>query len=124
METYDAQQSAGFLAVIAGFGIFGLVMGLVFHLFVGYCFKLMAEKTGHQDSAGLWWIPIANLLIPIRIAGKPNWWLVLYLIPVVNLIVHIIVMMAVAEARKKESWWGLVAVFVGIVGIPYLAFSE
>ncbi len=125
METYDPNMSAGAAAAVGiGAMIFGLVIGLIVHFFYGYCFKMMAEKTGHSESAGLWWIPIANWLIPLRIAGKPGWWLILFLVPFVNFIVLIIVFMKVAEARGKESWWGIVAAFVSIVGIPYLAFSE
>ncbi|MBS1911548.1 MAG: signal peptidase I [Bacteroidetes bacterium] len=121
MENYNQTVSTGLLA---GFGIAYFVFLLLVHLFYGYCLKMIAEKTGNGDQAGIWWVPFFNLLIPIRIAGKPSWWIILFLIPIVNIVVAIIVMMAVAEARKKESWWGIIAVLFSIVGIPYLAFSE
>lgn len=115
-------------AVGAGIGIammmFMFVLGLAFHLFLGYCFKKMAEKTGNEESAGLWWIPLINWLIPLRIAEKPTWWLILLIVPFANLIVLFIVWTAVAEKLGHESWWGIIAVVFGIVGIPYLAFAE
>lgn len=115
-------------AVNAGLGIglllFFLVIGLAFHLFIGYCYKRIAEKSGRTESAGLWWIPIVNFLIPIHVAGKPSWWIVLFLIPGVNIVVSIIVWMAVAEALGRENWWGIIAALFGIIGIPVLAFSD
>lgn len=117
-------NQTGALAFSAGILIFMLVIGLAVHLFFGYCFKQIALKTGHEEDAGLWWIPIVNLLIPIRVAGKPGWWLLLMLVPFVNIVVNIIIWMAVAEARGKENWWGIVAALVSIVGIPYIALSD
>ncbi len=123
MYDQDAANAVG-----AGFGIafllIMLLMALAFHLFFGYCFKRIALKSGHEDSAGLWWIPIANYLIPIYVAGKPGWWLILFLIPGVNIVASIIVWMAVAEALGRENWWGIIAALFGIVGIPVLAFSD
>lgn len=123
MYNQDAANAVGAGIGIA-FLVFIIVMGLAFHLFFGYCFKRIAEKSGHEESAGLWWIPIVNYLIPIRVAGKPGWWLVLFIIPGVNIVAGIIVWMAVAEALGRENWWGIIAALVGIIGIPVLAFSD
>jgi hypothetical protein len=69
-------------------------------------------------------VPILNILILLKVANKPAWWLVLYIIPFVNFVVSILVMMEVAKARGKEAIWGLVAALLPIVGLPYLAFSD
>jgi hypothetical protein len=123
MNEYQMNET-GIIAFLAVFWIFFMVIFLAMNLFFGYCFKQIALKTGHEEDAGLWWIPFINLLIPIRVAEKPSWWLLLFLIPGVGHIVGVIVFMAVAEARGKENWWGIIAVFVQIVGIPYLAFAN
>ncbi|MEP7218021.1 MAG: hypothetical protein ABI876_03845, partial [Bacteroidota bacterium] len=69
--------------------MFGFWLAVV--LFYGYCLKLIAEKTGHGDETGLWWLPVANWLIAIRIAGKPDWWLLLYFVPPIIPIVHVVI---------------------------------
>ena len=99
-----------------------MLMGIGVYLFFGICLKKIAEKTGHQDVAKWWWVPIMQMLIPVRVAGKSDIWILLLLF--IPLIPSIIVYMAVAEARGKESWWGIVAVIFPVLGIPYLAFSE
>lgn len=121
--TYMTEQ--GMWAVIAGMIIWVVIVSLIVHLFMGFCWKKMAEKTGHQESAGLWWIPIVNLLIPVRIAGKPGWWILLMLfVPIANIITMFIVFMAVAEKLGKENWWGIIAVLFPLIGMTYLAFAD
>ena len=47
-------------------------------------------------------------------------------IPIVNIIISIIVWMAVAEARGKPNWIGILMIvpFVNIIIPGYLAFSQ
>ena len=97
----------------AGLG-FGLIM--VFLVFAAACYVYMAlalqtiaDKT-KTDNSWLAWIPIANMVLMLNVAKKPIWWIVLFFIPVVNIIFIIIVWMAMAEARGKPSWWGILMI--------------
>lgn len=108
---------------IGGMMIFILVLALAFHLFFGYCFKRIAEKAGNDDT-GIWWIPLANYLLVLRAAGKPAWWLILLLIPFVNIITMFIVWIEVSRNLGHGTAWGVIAVLVSIIGIPYLAFAN
>jgi len=47
------------------------------------------EKAGQSGWAIL--IPIYNVYILLKIAGRPGWWLLLYFIPAVNIVIAIIV---------------------------------
>jgi Family of unknown function (DUF5684) len=47
-------------------------------------------KAGKPGWAAL--IPIYNLIVLLQIVGKPAWWLLLFLIPGVNLIVLILIL--------------------------------
>jgi len=112
---YDSQVSTGLLA---SFGIAYLLFLLVVYVFFAYCIKMIAEKTG--ESSNLWWLPIANLFILGRVAGKSGAFGLLAAIPLVN----IVLWMEVAKRRGKDQVWGIIAGLVGIVGIPYLAFTD
>jgi hypothetical protein len=97
----------------AGLG-FGLIM--VFLVFAAACYVYMAlalqtiaDKT-KTDNSWLAWIPIANMVLMLNVAKKPIWWIVLFFIPIVNIIFIIIVWMAMAEARGKPSWWGILMI--------------
>lgn len=112
------------LALLAGLGIFYFVIFLVFYLYFGICYMQIAKKT--QTPNTWWaWIPILNILLFVKIAGKPWWWVLLLLIPLVNIIISIILWMEVAKKRGKPDWVGIL-IIVPVVGffIPaYLAFS-
>jgi hypothetical protein len=57
-----------------------------------------------------------------QIAGKPLWWIILLLIPIVNLVIIILTYLAMAEARGKPAWMGLLCIIW--IGFPILAFSD
>jgi hypothetical protein len=53
-------------------------------------------------------------------------WIVLFLIPLVNIVFIILVWMGIAEARNKPNWWGiLIIVPVANIIVPgYLAWAD
>ena len=93
----------------AGLIIFCLVIGVGLYVYMALALQTIANKTKTENS-WLAWIPIANLVLMLNIAKKPIWWLVLFLIPIVNIVIAIMVWMAVAEARGKPSWWGVLTI--------------
>ena len=80
------------------------------------------EKAGEPGWASL--IPVYNLIVMLRIAGKPLWWLILLFIPLVNLIVFILVGLATAERFGKGAGFGLGLTFLGFIFYPVLAFGD
>jgi hypothetical protein len=85
----------------------------------------IAAKT-NTPNGWLAWIPIANIILMLNIARKPIWWIVLFLIPLVNIVMIILVWMGVAEARNKPSWWGILIIvpIVNLIVPGYLAWSD
>ena len=110
-----------------GAGIFGfiLIIGLLGYVYHALAFQTIAQKTNTKNG---WfaWIPILNLILALNIAGKPIWWIILFFIPVVNIVIVVIVLMAIAEARNKPSWWGILWIIppVSIIVPGYLAWSD
>ncbi len=53
-------------------------------------------------------------------------WLILFLIPLVNIVVSIIIWMKIAEMRGKPSWLGILWIIppIGLIVVGYLAFSD
>jgi hypothetical protein len=97
----------------------------VFYIYAAVCVMKIAEKTNTPDA---WWawVPILNVVLLIKIAGKPLWWILLLIIPLVNLIILILVWIAVCEARQKSPALviGLLLPVVNLVVLGYLAFSD
>ena len=95
--------------------------------YVYYSFSLMtiADKTGTPNS---WfaWLPFLNVYLMCRVASRPGWWLLLFFIPLVNIIMLVVVWMGIAEARGFTGWWGILMIvpLVNIIVPGYLAFTD
>lgn len=79
-------------------------------------------KAGQPGWASI--IPIYNLYVMCKIAGRPGWWVILMLIPLVNFIILIIVFIDIAKAFGKGVGFGLGLVFLGIIFFPILGFGS
>ena len=52
-------------------------------------------------------IPIYNTYLMIKVAGRPGWWLILYFIPIVNVIILIIVSIDIAKNFGHGAGFGI-----------------
>ena len=60
-----------------------------------------------------------------KIAGKSGIWIVLLLIPFVNIVAIVLIWTAIAEKLGRPSWWGILMLIpiVNLVLMGLLAFS-
>lgn len=115
--------SGGFLKWGLFAGLYFLLLILVY-VYFAICLQVIAKKT-NTPNGWFAWIPILNLILMIQIAQKPIWWIIMFFIPLVNIVFGVIVWMAIAERRGKPNWVGiLILVPVIDIAVPgYLAFS-
>jgi hypothetical protein len=69
-------------------------------------------------------IPIYNVILMLRVAGRPAWWLLLYFIPFVNIVISIIVGVDIARNFGKGVGFGLGIAFLGFIFFPILGFGS
>jgi hypothetical protein len=69
-------------------------------------------------------IPIYNAYILCKIAGRPGWWVLLLLIPLVNLVIAILLAIDVAKNFGKGAGFGLGLAFLGPIFYPILGFGS
>jgi hypothetical protein len=99
-----ADSSAGPILTFVGIAIFLIL------LFGNW---LMFQKAGQRGWTCI--IPILNLLVLLRIVRRPLWWIVLMIIPIVNLVVFIIVMLDLAKVFGKGVGWA-----IGLILLPWI----
>ena len=121
----DSSDEAVPIAMAGAFFFFMLVIGLAFYVYIALALMTIANKTG-TPNGWLAWIPIANIILMLMIAKKPIWWILLFLIPLVNIVMAIIVWMGVAEARGKPNWWGILMIvpIANLIVPGYLAWAD
>jgi hypothetical protein len=110
----DTASSAG--VGLAGFigGIIGYVVGLL------PLYGVLA-KAGEPGWAAF--VPIYNLVVVLKIVGRPIWWIILFLIPIANLVVGILVMIDLASSFAKSTLFAIGLIFLGWFFLLYLWLS-
>ena len=96
---------------------------LAFLLF-SYCAMLICKKTGQKPGI-LVWLPVAQAVPLLRAAGMPVWWLVVMLVPVVNVVAHVFWCLNISKARGKGIVTAILLMLPGtnLAAFLYLAFS-
>lgn len=69
-------------------------------------------------------IPFYNAYVFLKIAGKPGWWLILLLVPLLNVIFGIIATVAFARNFGKGVGFVLGLIFLPFIFYPILAFGD
>lgn len=80
------------------------------------------EKAGKPGWAAI--IPIYNIIVMLEIAGKPVWWIILFLIPCVNLVVAIIFYIDFAKAFGKGALFAIGLWLLSPIFFPILGFGD
>jgi len=108
-------------AMSSFFIVFGIIMLAVVVLIVASMWKIF-EKAGQPGWAAI--VPIYNLYILTKIIGKPGWWVVLMIIPYLNIIFMIWAYNLLSKSFGKDTGFTVGLVLLGIVFFPILAFDK
>lgn len=103
-------------------GILFLVFWLaviVFYIYVGW---RIFEKADQPGWAAI--IPIYNLVVVLRIIGRPMWWILLLLIPIINIFAAAIISIDLAKSFGKGTGFGIGLWLLGFIFGPILAFGN
>jgi hypothetical protein len=112
---YTYQQSGGI-------GVVPVIIILAFAVLMIASMWKVFSKAGKPGWAAI--VPIYNIIVMLEIAGKPTWWIVLFLIPVVSIIMAIIVAVAIANNFGKGAGFGLGLALLSPIFYPILAFGS
>ena len=80
------------------------------------------EKAGRPGWEAI--VPIYNIYILLKIVGKPGWWLILFLIPIVNIVFIIWTYNMLSKSFGKDEGFTIGLVLLGIVFLPILGFGD
>jgi hypothetical protein len=118
MDPSMPQQSGG---SGAGAVVVTIIYLAILILMIASVWKIFT-KAGKPGWAAI--VPIYNIIVLLQICGKPVWWIILLLIPIVSLIIAIILCVALAQVFGKGVGFAIGLFLLGIVFFPMLAFGS
>ncbi|MBI4481026.1 MAG: signal peptidase I [Acidobacteria bacterium] len=99
---------------------FVFVIALVV-LMIGSIWKVFT-KAGKPGWACI--VPIYNVIVLLEIAGKPLWWILLMIIPLVNIVIAILLAIEVAKKFGQSAGFGLGLAFLPFIFYPVLGYGS
>ena len=69
-------------------------------------------------------IPIYNIIVLLKIIGKPLWWIILLFIPLVNIWFSIVMVHSLSKSFGRGVGFTLGLIFLGIIFYPILGFGD
>ena len=86
---------------------------LVIYVLVVAGWWMIFSKAGEAGWKAI--IPIWNILVLLRIVGREWWWIILMLIPIVNIVICVIVSLDLAKSYGRGTGFG-----IGLIIFPYI----
>ena len=116
------------LAASSDTGQSGAVFIWVVLAYIVSCIPLSLIFKKADKSAVAAFVPIWNTIVLLQIVGRPVWWIVLLLIPFVNLIFIIIIYLDLATVFGKQAGFGiglilLTWIFMLILGVGSASYQ-
>ncbi|GEP45141.1 hypothetical protein BGE01nite_44320 [Brevifollis gellanilyticus] len=99
-----------------------MVIGLAFIVILIAALWKVFTKAGEPGWACL--VPFYNIIVLLKISGKPLWWIILFIIPFVNFIIAILVSIGLAKSFGKGAGFGIGLALLGFIFYPILAFGD
>ena len=107
----------------SGAGAAGIILYVaVIYALLVIPYWVIFKKAGREGWPAL--IPIYSTYIVLKIIGRPGWWLILFLIPLVNLVIYIIMMNDLSKSFGHGVGFTLGLLFLSIIFLYILAFGS
>lgn len=103
-------------------GSFILIFFLAAFVLAAIPFIGIFQKAGKPVWAAF--IPIYNWYVLLEIVGRPGWWLVLLLVPIVSIIAVIVVMIDLAKSFGKGTGFAVGLIFLSYIFLLILGFGS
>ena len=106
-------------------GLIGLIFFLIYIAIIVFVIVGIWKTFAKAGQPG-WavFVPIYNIYILCKIAGRPGWWLLLMFIPVVGLVISIILCIDIAKSFGKGVGFAIGLVLLGFIFYPILGFGS
>lgn len=120
--SYTVGQGASLLGMFSGIFILFLILGIALSIFSIVASWKLFTKAGKPGWASL--IPIYNIYIMCEIAEKEWWYMLLLIVPIVNIYANFVIYDGIAKKFGKSTGFTIGMMFLPLIFFPILAFGN
>ena len=106
----------------AGSSAGSLIGGLIGYLL--FAFALVGVFKKADEPVWQAFVPIWNTIVLIKVSGKPIWWIILLLIPIVNIVILVLVYHALSLSFGHGAGFTVGLVFLPIIFLYVLGYDS
>ncbi|MDZ4169731.1 MAG: DUF5684 domain-containing protein [Coriobacteriia bacterium] len=117
-QTGDAALTGGLAAAMAAYWMIMMVF-IVIIVVAQWKIFTKANKPGWASI-----VPIYNIIVLLEIVGRPIWWIILFLVPFVNVVIMIMVYNDLSKSFGKGAGFTLGLVFLSAIFMLILGFGS
>ncbi len=110
------------IAAMSSGSAIGYIVPLAVAVFIIAAWWTVFTKAGQPGWGAI--IPIYNVYLMCKVGGKPGWWVILFFIPLVNIVMAFVVMIGVAKNFGKGAGFGVGIVLLQVIFVPILGFGS
>lgn len=125
-QTTTSSNSTSAAAIVAVLFV-GALLFLAVYVFFSICLAKIFKKAGRSDTWAAW-VPFYNQYVLYEVAGRPGWWALVGLIPlvggIVGLVLAIIALIDLSKSFNKGGGFAALLILLPIIGYPMLAFGS
>lgn len=101
----------------------GGVVGIIWYILLALALWRVFTKAGRAGILAI--IPIVNVFVLVKIAGLSYWWVLLYLVPIVNIIFSIVVAFRIGRAFDKGGLFSFFFLWlISFIGYFIIGFGN
>ncbi len=120
---------AGEMGNAGGGEIFGGILTLfimaILYFYVSFAQYRIAQKVGLVSQA--WWgfVPLLNVFLFVKCAGRDWYWFLFLMVPIVNIIVGVMLWMDITRQLQKNTIWAILTLvpFINFIAIGVIALG-
>jgi Family of unknown function (DUF5684) len=102
----------------------GLILLWFLAIYVLYAIPYYGIFTKSGRPAWAAFIPIYNTVVLLEVVGRPAWWILLFFIPIVNIVIFIIVMNDLSKSFGHGAGFTIGLIFLSWIFMMILAFGS
>jgi hypothetical protein len=115
-------MSGGEAAAAGGIGLVALLIYVAIALLMIISLWKVFSKAGQPGWASI--IPIYQTVVMLQVAGKPIWWIILFFVPIANIVIAIMMLAGIAKNFGKGGGFVVGMLLLPIIFWPMLGLGS